>query len=169
MQTPTPTALEFETETVMAWMQYLTSNEVHETLLKKRDTLRDLQMQFLFEVGEIHVQMLENQGETALPTSLTERKHILNRNLNLIDLYLLVVHCFLKKRNYMEQLLNPHTPDLQVMNQQGYFRKLEQVVQAEIITIRSILSRNLDFHPEINFEEMPWRAFQLSCFQDPSE
>lgn len=156
-------SLEAETETVMTWMRYLTSREVHQALLQKREELRDLQLGFLFEVGEIHVKELEEEksGDT------NARKPLLNGLLSVIEIYLLIIHCFLQKRNYMEQLLNPHSPDLVVLNQQAYYKKLEKVVQAEILRAGALQQRypQLKDMVKLNFEEMPWRALQLPCFQ----
>jgi len=124
----TPTR-ETEIEIIEAWMRHLTTTETLSQIIRRQEELRQLQMDLLLEVAQMHMGVgvaAGVEGETRLA-----RKKRLNVSLSLIEIYLLILHCCILKVNYFRSLLDPSSYDADIMERLPRQMELEQIVDLE--------------------------------------
>lgn len=124
MATATPS----EIEIIEAWMRHLTTTETLSQIIRRQEELRQLQMDLLLEVAQMH---MGTGAGTTQQQQLQARKKRLNVSLSLIEIYLLILHCCILKVNYFRSLLDPSSYDADILERLPRQIEIENIVDLE--------------------------------------
>jgi len=124
---------ETEIEIIEAWMRHLTTTETLSQIIQRQEELRQLQLDLLLEVAQMHI------GVGAGETTTAARKKRLNVSLSLIEVYLLILHCCVLKVNYFRSLLDPSSYDADIQERLPRQMELEQIVDCQFYRAHKLI------------------------------
>ena len=154
-------AADSETEIIEAWMRHLTTTETLTQIIRRQEELRQLQLDLLLEVAQMHIGV----GERT-----TARKKRLNVSLSLIEIYLLILHCCILKVNYFRSLLDPSSYDADVQERLPRQMELEQIVDMSFYRAAKLIESCPDIAatlPLLNLrrDEAPFKLLCMPVLQ----
>lgn len=152
-----------EGDVVATWMQTLSAEPIEEMLKAAQTKLQRQQVGLLMEIGQVHVKQIEEKSLEAGG----DRKDWINRCLNAIELYLVIVECCLKKILYFRDLLDPAMNDQDIKESEKYHIMLEKIVAVEHFKINRLYEQTPELRHVVYvaFDKLPLKAFTLRCFE----